>query len=196
MTDFNSGALSDCETGCTLRTYLARKLHCTPMRISKKFPGGNVGKAVYVRKRPRSMPMYRPGIPGAPVPGCLDVHVEETPRRTLEALFYRSVDGGSCNVSGHSSAASSVVPTPSASLGPTPPPTFSLPCGGNTSSIPAMYQQIAANQQAMTFYPGFVWASQLQAQGQNSLPLPVPNSVSCKHARICIRKKYKATRDP
>jgi hypothetical protein len=42
--DFETGALTDCEDGCTLRSYLARKLNCAPMRISKKFAGRCIGK--------------------------------------------------------------------------------------------------------------------------------------------------------
>ena len=44
---FDRGLLSDCVTGSTLRAYLAQKLHCAPMRISKKFAGKGIGKKVY-----------------------------------------------------------------------------------------------------------------------------------------------------
>ena len=37
--EFEAGMLDDCENGTTLRSYLSRKLHCAPMRISKKFAG-------------------------------------------------------------------------------------------------------------------------------------------------------------
>lgn len=39
--EFENGAITDCDNGCTLRAYLARKLHCAPMRISKKFAGAH-----------------------------------------------------------------------------------------------------------------------------------------------------------
>jgi hypothetical protein len=42
--DFEAGILLDCEEGSTLRSYLARKLNCAPMRISKKFAGKCIGK--------------------------------------------------------------------------------------------------------------------------------------------------------
>ncbi len=42
--DFENGALEDCDDGTTLRSYLARKLNCAPMRISKKFAGRCIGK--------------------------------------------------------------------------------------------------------------------------------------------------------
>ena len=42
--EFESGILDDCEDGVTLRSYLARRLHCAPMRISKKFAGRCIGK--------------------------------------------------------------------------------------------------------------------------------------------------------
>lgn len=46
--NFKIGKLQDCEIGCMLRSYLARKLLCSPMRISKKFCGSNqLGKQVY-----------------------------------------------------------------------------------------------------------------------------------------------------
>lgn len=43
--EFQRGSLSDCEDGCTLRSYLAKKLSCAPMRVSKKFSKGRIGKA-------------------------------------------------------------------------------------------------------------------------------------------------------
>ncbi len=41
---FESGTAKDCEEGCTLRAYLARRLNCAPMRVSKKFAGKVIGK--------------------------------------------------------------------------------------------------------------------------------------------------------
>lgn len=41
---FESGTAKDCEEGCTLRAYLARRLNCAPMRVSKKFAGKCIGK--------------------------------------------------------------------------------------------------------------------------------------------------------
>ena len=43
------GFLDDCMEGCTLRSYLARRLNCAPMRISKKFAGRCIGKLAYVK---------------------------------------------------------------------------------------------------------------------------------------------------
>ena len=45
--EFELGALDDCEEGKSLRSYLAKKLHCAPMRISKKFAGKCIGKLIY-----------------------------------------------------------------------------------------------------------------------------------------------------
>jgi len=45
--DFQHGNLTDCTDGCTLRSYLAKKLNCAPMRVSKKFAGRCIGKLVY-----------------------------------------------------------------------------------------------------------------------------------------------------
>jgi len=50
ISEFESGSLGDCEDGCTLRSYLARKLNCAPMRISKKFAGQCIGKHAFLRK--------------------------------------------------------------------------------------------------------------------------------------------------
>lgn len=44
IAEFEAGSLMDCEDGCTLRSYLAKKLNCAPMRISKKFAGQCIGK--------------------------------------------------------------------------------------------------------------------------------------------------------
>ena len=45
--DFNSGYLN-APAGTTLRSYLSEKLHCDPMRITKKFTGDScIGKRVF-----------------------------------------------------------------------------------------------------------------------------------------------------
>jgi hypothetical protein len=45
---FERGMIADGVDGTTtLRTYLSQKLHCAPMRISKKFAGRGIGKLVY-----------------------------------------------------------------------------------------------------------------------------------------------------
>mmetsp|Transcript_7534 Transcript_7534/g.10857 ORF Transcript_7534/g.10857 Transcript_7534/m.10857 type:complete len:110 (-) Transcript_7534:951-1280(-) len=45
--DFNSGYLN-APAGTTLRSYLSEKLHCDPMRITKKFTGEScIGKRVF-----------------------------------------------------------------------------------------------------------------------------------------------------
>jgi hypothetical protein len=40
----------DEKNGTTLRSYLSRKLHCAPMRISKKYAGKGIGKMVFLSK--------------------------------------------------------------------------------------------------------------------------------------------------
>jgi hypothetical protein len=47
---FEGGVAPDCPNGVTLRAYLSRKLHCAPMRISKKYAGKGIGKLVFVSK--------------------------------------------------------------------------------------------------------------------------------------------------
>ena len=47
---FHLGTLPNCENGATLRALLAELLHCSPMRISKKFAGdGAIGKRTFTR---------------------------------------------------------------------------------------------------------------------------------------------------
>ncbi len=45
---FEMGQLDDCPEGATLRSYLAKKLSCAPMRISKKFAGQCIGKVTFL----------------------------------------------------------------------------------------------------------------------------------------------------
>lgn len=47
---FEKGLVDDADNGLTLRAYLSRKLHCAPMRISKKFAGKGIGKTVFLGK--------------------------------------------------------------------------------------------------------------------------------------------------
>ena len=46
ITSFFQADLVDCETGCSLREYLALKLNCSKMRISKKFQKRCIGKVI------------------------------------------------------------------------------------------------------------------------------------------------------
>lgn len=50
IVDFEFGLLTDCDDGCTLRSYLARKLNCAPMRISKKFAKLCIGKVSHSKQ--------------------------------------------------------------------------------------------------------------------------------------------------
>lgn len=43
---FDAGVLTDCTDGCTLRSYLSKKLNCAPMRVSKKYAGQSIGKVI------------------------------------------------------------------------------------------------------------------------------------------------------
>ena len=47
---FRRGFLPGVEDGCTLRAFLASKLQCDPMRISKKFSGTSIGKLMYSKR--------------------------------------------------------------------------------------------------------------------------------------------------
>jgi hypothetical protein len=46
---FEKGHITE-NNGCTLRSFLARKLHCSPMRISKKYAGKGIGKTVFLSR--------------------------------------------------------------------------------------------------------------------------------------------------
>jgi hypothetical protein len=46
---FEKGHIDE-KNGCTLRSFLSRKLHCAPMRISKKYAGKGIGKMVFLSK--------------------------------------------------------------------------------------------------------------------------------------------------
>mmetsp|Transcript_22668 Transcript_22668/g.50841 ORF Transcript_22668/g.50841 Transcript_22668/m.50841 type:complete len:171 (+) Transcript_22668:134-646(+) len=47
---FEGGTLLDCDDGSTLRSYLAKRLNCAPMRISKKFAGLCIGKNKFAKR--------------------------------------------------------------------------------------------------------------------------------------------------
>jgi len=51
---FEKGTLYDCPNGRTLRSFLSKKLHCAPMRISKKFAGKSIGKHVFLSRLART----------------------------------------------------------------------------------------------------------------------------------------------
>jgi hypothetical protein len=77
---FERGQVEDCENGCTLRSFLSRKLHCAPMRISKKYAGKGIGKMVYLSKLNAGISM----------PG--EEHKATTSRvKATEEKFYKSV---------------------------------------------------------------------------------------------------------
>jgi len=46
---FLAGVVPDCADGTTLRAFLSARLHCAPMRITKKFAGATLGKSIFYR---------------------------------------------------------------------------------------------------------------------------------------------------
>ena len=66
VNDFENGLLEDCEDGTTLRSYLARKLSCAPMRISKKFAKRQIGKLSFIRRNGTGMAIMTKGIKKRP----------------------------------------------------------------------------------------------------------------------------------
>eukprot|EP00629_Pelagomonadales_sp_RCC1024_P002338 CAMPEP_0119260834 /NCGR_PEP_ID=MMETSP1329-20130426/1079_1 /TAXON_ID=114041 /ORGANISM="Genus nov. species nov., Strain RCC1024" /LENGTH=102 /DNA_ID=CAMNT_0007260299 /DNA_START=277 /DNA_END=582 /DNA_ORIENTATION=- len=47
--NFLAGVVPDCQDGTTLRAFLSNRLHCAPMRITKKFAGATLGKSIFYR---------------------------------------------------------------------------------------------------------------------------------------------------
>ena len=45
--EFERGVVEGCENGSTLRSFLSKKLHCAPMRISKKYAGTSTNRVQY-----------------------------------------------------------------------------------------------------------------------------------------------------
>lgn len=80
ITLFEKGRVSDCENGMTLRSYLSQKLHCAPMRISKKFAGKGIGKMVYLSK-----------LSSLPPVSFEETFKLETKLKALENAFYKAV---------------------------------------------------------------------------------------------------------
>ncbi|KAJ1454702.1 hypothetical protein M885DRAFT_521285 [Pelagophyceae sp. CCMP2097] len=77
VTLFHAGSLPRCANGTTLRALLAELLHCSPMRISKKFSGdGALGKRVFKRVGSAQLPQ----------PQLVRLH-------QLEHDFHESIDG-------------------------------------------------------------------------------------------------------
>jgi hypothetical protein len=56
--EFERGTVEGCENGCTLRSFLSKKLHCAPMRISKKYAGTSFGHPHSARFFPRIIPIH------------------------------------------------------------------------------------------------------------------------------------------
>ena len=46
---FLAGLVPDCADGTTLRAFLSRRLHCAPMRITKKLAGATSGRSIFSR---------------------------------------------------------------------------------------------------------------------------------------------------
>ena len=71
IVEFESGTFGpeDCPSGCTLRSFLSKKLSCAPMRISKKFAKKQIGKLIYTP---------RPNLVDDPPDHSLLKHLEDT----------------------------------------------------------------------------------------------------------------------
>lgn len=102
--EFEKGSIRDCENGCTLRAYLSKKLHCAPMRISKKYAGKSIGKHVFLS---RISPMNgrnrmdANGIAGMDRSGCMNTMLTPFDKlRNLEFRFHMSLiqEGAACSV--------------------------------------------------------------------------------------------------
>jgi hypothetical protein len=78
---FEKGHIDE-KNGCTLRSFLSRKLHCAPMRISKKYAGKGIGKMVFLSKT---------NITGIDGIGSFSSNANTTRLREAEAIFLKGV---------------------------------------------------------------------------------------------------------
>jgi hypothetical protein len=79
---FEKGHINE-NNGCTLRSFLARKLHCAPMRISKKFAGKGIGRMIFLSKTTNDVGFEEIGSPS------YDVNIARL--RDAETRFYRAI---------------------------------------------------------------------------------------------------------
>ena len=86
---FEKGQINE-NNGCTLRSFLARKLHCVPMRISKKYAGKGIGKMVFVSKT---------NIVGFEGVGSSSYDANIARLRDAEAQFYQAISPDGSRVS-------------------------------------------------------------------------------------------------
>ena len=86
---FDKGSLPNCTNGTTLRALLADILHCSPMRISKKYAGdGAIGKRTFTKLSVSSLW----GRQGDRSSQAIDkTQLEEL--RALELEFHESLQG-------------------------------------------------------------------------------------------------------
>lgn len=78
---FEKGHIDE-KNGSTLRSFLSRKLHCSPMRISKKYAGKGIGKMVFLSKNDYC------GVGGAI--GSPSYHANMRRLREAESNFYKA----------------------------------------------------------------------------------------------------------
>jgi hypothetical protein len=88
---FEKGYLMDCENGCTLRSYLSRKLHCAPMRISKKYAGRGIGKTLFISRMQFNASLLPPEL-------LEELKVLESRAIEREQMFYNVVCPESYNM--------------------------------------------------------------------------------------------------
>eukprot|EP00980_Cylindrotheca_fusiformis_P001953 scaffold443_cov125-Cylindrotheca_fusiformis.AAC.2 len=137
---FEKGLINE-QNGCTLRSCLSRRLHCLPMRISKKFAGKCIGKAVYLSKNRA----------GSLDPSMLQRTMSQL--REAEIKFLKVVYP-ELNVE-HTASQIGLPPLVPASLAPLVPATQS---NGNCSfpnSQAAMYQSLSNPPQISPHPPSF-----------------------------------------
>jgi len=94
--EFEQGTITGIENGCTLRAFLSKKLHCAPMRISKKYAGKSIGKHVFLSRKPAN---------GIPILQGLSNNTENLEKgQELESTFYQSLFEENRNESGGNQA--------------------------------------------------------------------------------------------
>ena len=164
--EFRRGNLPDCEPGATLRPYLAKKLHCNPMRLSKK-----LSKAMS-NTDPNSTN------PGSNGPGYIHRPRAVSPSQRftdLERAFHRATLDRKAIL-----ASSSTVSSVCSSKAPTPPPAAKNAGEGQRTSatsggkIPVSVPPPPPRAAPPTAAPGTL--GQEQAQGLSTVPVSNPVS--------------------
>lgn len=143
--EFERGTVEGCENGCTLRSFLSKKLHCAPMRISKKYAGKSIGKHVFLSRA------SAPSSTGTPGETFNKARLLE-----LETNFYKSLQRESEATVPYLtpfSAGGMLLPVPSQSIAHCAPASFlsfPQPCVQQTNQLHQTFMSALHSQKAVS----------------------------------------------